>query len=304
VPDIPCHACTDSLQDSSAITSLALASHTSPPTLVTCHLSTTIRYYPLPSSSSSSLQPPLLSYSRQLSKAHSAPILVTAVSQDSALLAAGSSDGIVKVWDVEGGYVTHIFRGHGGPVSALCFHSQDDGTMELFTGSTDSKVRIYDLRDPSARGGVARPRAVVEGHVSVVRGIDISEDGRWAVTGGRDKVVLVWDLLAEEGKASKKAGKGKSGGPKLVQTVITQEQVEAVGLLPMEAGVGLRCFTGGDRGLVRIWDVMKGEEVAVMKGVEGVEEGEADEDEQRGVISVLYVDSFKSEGRAKQAFQV
>lgn len=265
------------------ITSLALADHTSPPTLVTCHLSTTIRYYPLPVSPQTSP----LTYDRQLRKAHSAPILVSAISPDSTLLATGSSDGIVKVWDVEGGYVTHIFRGHGGPVSALRFFSSSDGgRMELFTGSTDSRVRIFDLRDPGARSGSAKPKAVLEGHVSVVRGIDVSEDGRWAVTGGRDKVVLVWDLLAAD-SGIRKAGKGKGGGPKLVQTIIAQEQVEALGLLPDDEGGRLRCYTGGDRGLVRIWDVLKAEEVAVMRGVEGVDELEADEDEQRGVINVL-----------------
>jgi len=33
--------------------------------------------------------------------------------------------------------------------------------------------------------------------------------------------------------------------------------------------------------------VMKGEEMALMKGLEGVNDAEADEDEQRGVINVL-----------------
>ena len=277
------------MKDGTTITSLALAYHTSPPTLITVHLSTCIRYYSLPSSDSVSLQAQTLTYVRQVHKAHSAPILVSAVSSDSTLLATGSSDGVVKVWDLEGSYVTHAFRGHGGPVSALRFNvSADSSKLELFTGSTDSRVRIFNLRDPSARGGSAKPRAVLEGHVSVVRGIDIGGDGRWAVTGGRDKVVLVWDLLAGESGIARTPGKGKENGPRLVQTIITQEQVEAVGLLPRtDHESSLMCYTAGDRGLVRIWDVMKGEEMARMKGVEGVDEVEADEDEQRGVLQVL-----------------
>lgn len=286
------------LQDGSNITSLALSYHTSPPTLVTSHLSTAIRFYPLPPDLPSTSEVPLLTYIRQLNKAHSAPILVSTTSPDNTLFATGSSDGIVKVWDLDGGYVTHIFRGHGGPVSALHFsfptvEGEDRQRMELFTGSTDSRVRIYDLRDASTRttgGGAAKPKAVLEGHVSVIRGIDVTLNGRWAVTGGRDKVVLVWDLFGEVGAGKK--GKGKAG-PKLVQTLIAQEQVETLGPLSVGTSVSGRsegrilCYTGGDRGIVRIWDVLKGEEIGSMTGVEGVDEVEDDEDEQRGVVQIL-----------------
>ncbi|WVQ85499.1 hypothetical protein IAT38_007664 [Cryptococcus sp. DSM 104549] len=294
--------------DSTAITSLALSYHSDPPTLITSHMSMTVRYYPLPASAppTATPKPPLLSYTRVLSKAASAPILVSAVSPDSTLLATGSSDGIVKVWDLAGGYVTHMFRGHGGPVSALHFNfpviaGEERRRMELLTGSTDARVRVYDLRDASARqvggGNAVKPKAVLEGHVSVVRGIDVSPDGKWAVTGGRDKVVLVWDMLAEgEGTSGKKGGKGKAvaTGPKLVQTIIVGEQVESLGLLPKEEDVigaergRLLCYTGGEKGVVRVWDVLKAKEVGAMKGVEGVDEAEVDEDEQRGVVSVLY----------------
>ncbi|KIR81841.1 U3 small nucleolar RNA-associated protein 13 [Cryptococcus gattii EJB2] len=295
--------------DGTPITSLALSYHTFPPTLLTSHMSMTVRYYPLPESPppTSTPKPPSLTYTRILNKAHSAPILVSQVSPDNTLFATGSSDGIVKVWDLAGGYVTHLFRGHGGPVSALHFNfptilGDERRRMELLTGSTDARVRIYDLRDANARvvggagGNAVKPKAVLEGHVSVVRGIDVTPDGKWAVTGGRDKVVLVWDMLGET------KGKGKAATttttttttPKLVQTIIVQEQVESLGLLPQEEQVSgaatgrWLCYTGGDKGLVRVWDVLKGTLVATMKGVEGVDEAESDEDEQRGVLSVLY----------------
>jgi U3 small nucleolar RNA-associated protein 13 len=201
--------------------------------------------------------------------------------------------------------VTHLYRGHGGPVSALCFNfpaQTESGPstqkMELLTGSVDTRVRLYDLRDNTARtvggGQQAKPKAVLEGHVSVVRGLAVSEDGRWVVSGGRDRVVLVWDLLA--GGGTKKAGKGKAGGPQVVQTIMALEQVEALGLLkPSEEVCGaeegrLLCYTAGDKGMIRVWDVLKATEVVSMAGVEGVEvdeDTEVDEDEQRGVIDVL-----------------
>lgn len=273
-------------QDTTEITALALSYHTAPPTLITAHQSNTVRYYPLPESlPDAGAKPPMLQFTRVLARASSAPILLAAVSPDSALLATGSSDGIVKVWDMAGGYVTHLFRGHGGPVSALAFSfpsGRERQRMELFTGSTDAKVRVYDLRDAGARvvvggGGGAKPKAVLEGHVSVVRGIAVSEDGRFAITGGRDKVVLVWDL-------SKKK-------PSVVGTILANEQVEACGLLPLGTRVAgserLMCYTAGDAGSVRVWDVLKGDEVAEMTAVEGVDEATEDDDEQKGVVQVM-----------------
>jgi U3 small nucleolar RNA-associated protein 13 len=49
------------------------------------------------------------------------PIIVSAVDPTGTLVATGGADGIVKVWDIRKGYVTHNLRGHGGLVSALAF---------------------------------------------------------------------------------------------------------------------------------------------------------------------------------------
>jgi len=38
------------------------------------------------------------------------------------LLATGGADRKVLVWDVDGGYCTHYFKGHGGVVSCVMFH--------------------------------------------------------------------------------------------------------------------------------------------------------------------------------------
>lgn len=214
---------------------------------------------------------------RALPKASNAPILVSAVSPDNALLATGSSDGVVKVWDLAGGYVTHIFRGHGGPVSALYFsfpESEGQQRMELWTGSVDTKVRVFDLRDASARAsGTGKAKATLDGHVSTVRGIAVSADGKIAITGGRDKVVLVWDMRKK---------------PNVIETILVNEQVEACGLLDQEEGGRLITYTAGDGGNVKLWDTLKATEVGVMKGVEGVDEVVGEEDEQQGVVSVLY----------------
>ena len=88
----------------------------------------------------------VVKHSRTIPRAHDAPIHVCKFEPTSTLLASGSADGIVKVWDVRRGYATHAFRGHGGVVSALAFRYVNDfssvvasePTLHLITGSIDS----------------------------------------------------------------------------------------------------------------------------------------------------------------------
>lgn len=153
--------------------------------------------------------------------------------------------------------------------------------MQLITGSVDTRVRVYDLLSPSA--GAGKPVYVLEGHVSVVRGLDVAPGGRWLLSAARDRVGLVWDL-----EAADKRGKIV---PKVVQTLLASESLETVGFVSGTHGIQgveqgrMVCFTGGERGRVRLWDVLKGVEVAVVPGLEVEEEPE--EDEQRGLAYVL-----------------
>lgn len=209
--------------------------------------------------------------------------------------------------------MTHLFRSHGGPISSLAFNIPRSGPakgkrMELITGCGDTKVRVFDLNEASSNGG--RPRAVLDGHVSVVRGLGVSADGRWLVSGGRDKVVLVWDLwggaddgwerlfFKGNGTGGGKKGKGKALDVQLVRTITVLESLESVGVIPEDVeikghgknGDKLVCWTAGEKGVVRLWDAQMGTELIALKGAEGVDvvdESVEDEGEQRGIVEVL-----------------
>lgn len=58
-----------------------------------------------------------------------------------AALATGTSDGLVRLWDLRSGEVVRSLVGHTAPVTCLQF---DD--RHLATGSLDRSVRIWDLR--------------------------------------------------------------------------------------------------------------------------------------------------------------
>ncbi|KAI0639931.1 U3 small nucleolar RNA-associated protein [Trametes polyzona] len=288
--------------DTESITSLCITPSSSHLLLFTSSLS--LRIYEIPTSSAP--QRKLVKPVRVVARAHDAPVHVCKSDPTSTYLASGSADGVVKVWDILRGYVTHLFKGHGGVVSALAFNYPFDPSsvireqkMQLITASVDNRIRIFDLSAAATRAsGGSKPEAVLEGHVSVPRGLDVSPDGKWLVSGGRDSVVLVWDISSKASPAKKSSkGKGKETefAPVLHKTIPVHERIEAVGLLhPDEdlagapSGPGkLRFYTGGEKGLVRIWDAREGNVLFTL----GQEQDEAadDQEEQRQIVDAIYV---------------
>ncbi|GAA6059482.1 hypothetical protein JCM10212_002225 [Sporobolomyces blumeae] len=241
--------------DTSAVTTLAITpSPVSPQAggfVLTCCRSLALHFYSLPS----------LALHRHVPRAHDAPIITCAADPTGTLFATGSADGTVKVWDAARGHCTHVFKGHGGVISAITFDiaSAGDGGKQgrarLISGADDCKIRVWDLRSRECLH-------VLDGHNSVVRGLDATKDGKTLVSGGRDKVVNVWDL--ERGV--------------LRRTMPVFETLETVGLVELEESgeskkgkekEGNRrrvIYTGGDKGVIRLWDLLTGEQVKTKTG--------------------------------------
>lgn len=234
-------------QDSSAVTTLAITPTPASPSaggyLLTCGRSLALQIYSLPD----------LTLHRTIPKAHESPIITSCADPTGTLFATGSADGLVKVWDAKAAHCTHVFKGHGGVISALVFDIGTGGRARLVSGADDCRIRVWDLRTRECVH-------VLEGHVSVVRGLEVSPDGRTLVSGGRDKVFNVWDM--ERGVVRR--------------TVPVFETLEAVGLVEIEAKVAGKgkgkaaegegekrwaVWTGGDKGVVRLWDLATGEPI-------------------------------------------
>lgn len=192
-------------------------------------------------------------------------------------------------------------------MSALTFNYPKDPSvvtqipkMQLITASVDTRIRIFDLSAAALRAtGGQKPEAVLEGHVSVPRGLDVSLDGKWLVSGGRDSVVMIWDLTSKQvtskpkNAASKGKGKEKEFAPRLAKTIPILDRVEAVGLLhPDEDLAGsssepgkIRFYTGGEKGVVKIWDGREGSVLFTF----GEEQDHIsdDQEEQRQIVDAL-----------------
>ncbi|XP_076928886.1 protein TORMOZ EMBRYO DEFECTIVE-like [Bidens hawaiensis] len=171
--------------------------------------------------------------------------LVTAMAchASGGLLAAGGSEGKVLVWDVDGEFCTHFFKGHNSAVTSVIFHS-DPTRLLLFSGSTDTTVRVWDLTRKKCV-------ATLERHQSDVTSVAVSEDGWTLLSGGRDQVVNLWNLRDYS----------------LIRSVPTSEAIEALCVIgtktlfasclqSKKAGdeSAFQFLTVGEHGIVRIWN--------------------------------------------------
>ncbi|DAA75268.1 TPA_exp: Uncharacterized protein A8136_2019 [Trichophyton benhamiae CBS 112371] len=215
-------------------------------------------------------------------KPHTTPVVTTAIDPTSSLLATGSADGSIKVWDLRRGYATHTFHGHGGVISAMCFfeialeklnekqkpkfkniQSNDDDQansmasgFRLASGSEDGKIRIWDL---SKR----KSAASLDSHVSVVRSLSFSRSENTLLSASRDKTVIIWDATTWDCK----------------RIIPVLESVEAAGFL----SDGPFCYIGGENGKLRVWDSSRGSEVT---------EDQPIGSEQEAIVTIEYSDNL------------
>jgi U3 small nucleolar RNA-associated protein 13 len=220
---------------------------------------------------------------------HASPVVTLATDRTGTLIGTGGADGVVKVWDVRGGYTTHTFHGHGGVVSALHFFevevveredasennkkrkrkSRQEGAeveeaqgesqiqYRLAAGSEDGKIRIWDLHK-------RKSAIILDSHVSVVRSLQYSPQEKVLVSGSRDKTLIVWD----------------SQKWKPQRTLAALEGVESAGFI----ADGKILYSGGENGRLRLWSASSGRELTREQEA-GIETDE--------IVNILYYPSLR-----------
>ncbi len=102
------------------------------------------------------------------------------------LLASGSSDQTIRLWDALAGSTVTTLTGHSDVVRALAASS--DGRLLV---SADEAGVVYFWTVDGATGA-ATVHAVGTGHTKGVRTMALSPDGHFAVSGGDDGTVRLW----------------------------------------------------------------------------------------------------------------
>lgn len=113
-----------------------------------------------------------------------------AISADGSLVAAGTGDGQVRLWDVRSKELRHTIPAHREWAFDLFF--APDGS--LLSGGGDDQIRVID----PAKGIVS---GMYADHAADLHGVVVTPNGEWLVSGGDDARVLVRSLKTGEVKS-------------------------------------------------------------------------------------------------------
>jgi WD40 repeat protein len=176
---------------------------------------------------------------------HPAPVRAIAFSPDGKVLLTGAGDNAARFWDTATGKQIGAALWHPGPVRAVAF-SRDaktivtgsEGRPEPGRKTISGTARVWDAPVDS------KPVLTVA-HKEPISDLAVSPNGKLLATGGRDKIVQLWD-----------AATGKSAGISPIQHEV-DAWVYAVAFGPDDKWIATVCHDN----LVYIWDVATGKAV-------------------------------------------
>eukprot|EP00294_Goniomonas_avonlea_P003452 CAMPEP_0114556758 /NCGR_PEP_ID=MMETSP0114-20121206/9458_1 /TAXON_ID=31324 /ORGANISM="Goniomonas sp, Strain m" /LENGTH=512 /DNA_ID=CAMNT_0001741981 /DNA_START=19 /DNA_END=1557 /DNA_ORIENTATION=- len=118
-----------------------------------------------------------------------------AMTPDGSLIAAGSLDHIVWLWDTETGTLLDKIEAHTDSVYSVVF--APDG-KSLASGSLDKTVKLWDVS--GGRSQRSRLRNTFTGHKDFVLSVTFSPRGNFLLSGSKDRSLRFWDPRLQDGE--------------------------------------------------------------------------------------------------------
>ncbi|HLO48441.1 MAG TPA: serine/threonine protein kinase [Kamptonema sp.] len=170
---------------------------------------------------------------------HSSFVNSIAISPNGLILASGSWDRTIKLWNLETGELTTTLTGHSDRVNSVVI--SPDGQL-LVSGSSDETIRLWNLRSGELL-------STLPGHSIGVNSVAISPNGQLiASCGGSDYTIKIWNLATGE----------------LLRTLVGHlDDVNAVVFSPD----GQILASGSSDATSKVWDVKTGELQRTLSGL-------------------------------------
>jgi WD40 repeat protein/serine/threonine protein kinase len=170
-------------------------------------------------------------------RGHGGWLHCVAFSPDGRLVASGSEDHEILIWNSADGQLIRSLPESGPSVSSLAF--SPDGRY-LVSASDDPGVKLWDAL-------TWKRVRTMEGHTNRVKAVAFSPDGKHIVSGSVDRTLRVWDRATGKEVHSRHTG-GSS--------------IRSIAFSP----AGNRLATTSPDGTIRIWDTELWKEIVKVEG--------------------------------------